>query len=352
MGVSAEVVVNTNYEKKTNKAYLVVIGLLCLLGLGFWIKQFTSGFSGYSAQYAWGLYIAAFFTAVAGGAGAMILGSVAMVMDLIDKKKSEQYYVAAIAMFVAAGFFILADLGSPLNVLKLVFTSNIAAPMVLDFWLLIACLLICILVFFSNNQKKSLSVVGLLCAFALLLVESWLISSANVQQLWSLTMGAGPAFIQVAIMALALLMLIGQEPKFVKFALILTLIAFLAVSLTDLIAGFSNNGRLGLQWTALSKSGLFWSGIVLGTIVPILMLLASIKVDKFSSSIISILAMLGVLLTKLSYLWGSQAVPAIVSGKLSSAGLHYEEVIIVAGFTALGILVYYGLNACKGGSEL
>lgn len=350
MGASTEIVVNTNLEKKNNKAFLAVIGLVFLLGFGFWIKQLISGFSGYSAQYAWGLYIATFFTAVAGGAGAMILGSIAIAMDLMDEKKSRQYYITAIAMFVMAGFSILADLGSPLNIIKLVFTSNIGAPMVSDFWLLIACVVICLLMVFLTGQKKALSVVGLLCALALLLVESWLVSSANVQQLWGITMGAGTAFIQVAIMALALLMLIGQGPKYVNFALILTLLVFLAVSLTDLIAGLSDGGRLGLQWTALSKSGLFWVGIVLGTIVPLLILIAGSKVDKASSSIIPILAILGVLFTKLSYIWSSQAVPAIEIGKLSSAGLHFEEVIIVLGFTALGLLVYYGLNASKGGA--
>jgi hypothetical protein len=351
MDAGTGVVVKTNLEKNPNKVFFGVVGIILLLGFGFWIKQFTVGFSGYSAQYAWGLFIAAFFTAVAGGAGAMILGSITIAMDMMDQKMSRQYYMAALAMFIMAGCFIVADLGSPLNIFKLVFTSNIRAPMVADFWLLAACVLVCILMLFLKGQKKILSLVGLLCAFALLLVESWLVSSSNAQQLWGITMGAGTAFIQVAIMAFALLMLIGQEARYVKIALIFTLLFFLAVSLTDLIVGLSVGGRLGLQWLAVFKSGFFWAGIILGTIIPLLILIMSQKVDKSSSKVIPVLAMLGVLLTKLSYVWCSQAVPAIEVRSLTSPGLHFEEVIIVLGFTALGILVYHGLNLCKGGAQ-
>lgn len=351
MDASAEIIANRNLEKSTNKMFLGVIGIVFLLGFGLWIKQFMSGFSGYSAQYAWGLYIAAFFTAVAGGAGAMILGSIAMLMKVMDERKSRQYYIAALAMFVMAGFFILADLGAPLNIFKLIFTTNIAAPMVADFWLLIACAIVCVLMVFGKGQKKTLSVFGLLCAFILLVVESWLVSSANVQHLWGITMGAGIAFIQVAVMALALLMLTGEKAQYVRFALIFSLFVFLAVSLTDLLAGVSAGGRLGQQWIEISRSGLFWTGIIGGTIIPLLLLMLGHKVDKSPSQVIPILAMLGVLLTKLSYVWGSQAVPAIEIQENVSAVLHWEEVIIVIGFTALGILVYYGLNLRKGGAS-
>lgn len=352
MNAGTEVVTNRNIEDNINKALLGIIGIVFLIGLGFWIKQLTSGFTGYSEQYAWGLYIAAFFTAVAGGAGAMILGSVTIAMQTIKEETSKQYYLAAIAMFVMAGFFIMADLGAPLNIFKLIFTSNIKAPMIADFWLLIACVIICAFMVFGRGQKKNVAILGLLCAFALLLVESWLVSSSSTQLLWGITMGAGTAFIQVAIMALALLLLIGEKAKYVKVALVLSLIIFLAVSLTDLIVGLSDGGRLGLQWAVLAKSGLFWIGIILGTIIPLLILITSMKVDKSFSIIIPISAMIGVLLTKLSYVWSSQAVPAIESKELLSASLHFEEVIVVLGFIALGTLVYYGLNSCKGGSSL
>ena len=350
MSAGTEVVVKTNVENNTNKTFILIFGIIFLIGFGFWIKQVTGGLSGYSAQYAWGLYIAAFFTAVAGGAGAMILAAIANIMKIIDERKSRQFYMVAVAMFVMAGFFILADLGAPLNILKLVFTSNVSAPMVLDFWLLMACVVICLLGVFLKGMSKNLSIVGLVFAFVLLVVESWLIASGNAQQLWGITMGGGTAFVQVAVMAFALLMLIGLDADYVKFGLVFGLILFLGVSLTDLLAGLSDGGRLGLQWAAVANSGVFWTGIVLGVIVPLLMIFTVKKDGKLSSIGIPVLAMLGVLLTKLSYVWSSQAVPAIDTGTLAAAGFHLEEVIVVIGFTALGLLVYYGLNTRKGGA--
>lgn len=349
MGAGTEVVVNSNTKGSTNKAFLAVIGIIFLLGFGFWIKQITVGFSGYSAQYAWGLYIAAFFTAVAGGAGTMIVASIAKVMDMMEESKSKQYYTAAIAMFVMAGFFILADLGSPLNIFKLIFTSNGRAPMVLDFWLLMACVVICLLAVFLGGEKKTLSLVGLVSAVLLLSVESWLVTSANVQELWGSAMGAGPAFIQAAIMAFALLLILDQNSKYVKMGLTFALFLFLAVSLTDLMAGLADKGHLGLQWAEVSGSVLFWTGVVLGAIVPLVVLMNNNNIGKFSAVVVSLLAILGVLLTKQSYIWSAQAVPAIDGGVTTAAVIHMEEVIIVVGFTALGILVYYALNKRKGG---
>lgn len=350
MSAGTEVVVKTNLEKNTDKTFMMVISVIFLVGLGFWIKQITGGFGGYSAQYAWGLYIAAFFTAVAGGAGAMILVAIANIMNVIDERKSRQFYMAAVAMFVMAGFFILADLGAPLNIFKLVFTSNLSAPMVLDFWLLMACVVICLLGVFLKGKVKNLSIAGLVLAFALLVVEAWLIASGNAQQLWGITMGGGTAFVQVAVMAFALLMLIGLDAKYVRFGLLFALIIFLGVSLTDLMAGLSDGGRLGLQWTAVVNSSVFWTGIVLGALAPLVLLLKAKEISKNSRIIISVLAMLGVLFTKLSYVWSSQAVPTIDTGTLTKASFHLEEVIIVIGFTALGLLVYYGLNTRKGGA--
>ncbi len=351
MSASTEVVVKTNTGKNAIKPFLIATGIIFLLGVGFWIKQITGGFSGYSVQYAWGLYIAAFFTAVAGGAGAMILAGIATFMNIFTENKLKQFYMAAIAMFVMAGFFILADLGAPLNIFKLVFTSNFSAPMVLDFWLLVACVVICLLAVFFKIQSKTLPLVGLILAVILLGAESWLVVSANVQQLWGVTMGGGAAFVQVAVMAFALLMLIGLDAKFTRYGLASALIFFLGVSLSDLLAGLSDGGRLGMQWSAVLTSGVFWTGIVLGTIAPLLMLFMAKGAGKFYSIGLPVLAMLGVLFTKLGYVWSSQAVPAIDVNALAASGFHVDEVIIVIGFIALGILVYYGLNARKGGAQ-
>lgn len=349
MDAGAEVVVNRNLGENTNKTFLGVIGILFLLGFVFWIKQITTGFSGYSTQYAWGLYIAAFFMAVAGGAGAMIIAAVANTTKMMDDLISRQYYKAALSMFVMAGFFILADLGAPFNLFKLVFTTNISAPMVMDFWLLVACVIICCLAIFAKSFSRVLSYLGLILAVILLGAESWLVSSAHVQNLWGITMGGGSAFIQVGIMAFALLLLIGQNGKYVRYGLFLSLLLFLAISLTDLFVGMVNGSRLGMQWTAVSQSGLFWTGTVLGIIIPLLMLL--MKADKFPSAAIPILAMLGVLLTKWSYIWSSQSIPGIDMIAPVQAAFHPEEIMIVIGFIALGVLVYYGLNARKGGAN-
>ncbi|MFA5536366.1 MAG: hypothetical protein WDA53_04275 [Bacillota bacterium] len=358
MEAGVEVTVNQlgkakELQNRTGRILLGIAVLVFLVGLGFWIKQFTTGFGGYSAQYAWGLFIAAFFTAAAGGAGVLILGSIIHFFSKPGGNYLKLYYMGAFALFVTAGFFIMADLGAPLNVFKLVFTSNFAAPMIADFWLMVACALVSLFMVFLKGEKRILSLVGLICALALIIVQSWLISSTNIQQLWGITMGAGSAFLQVAILAFALLLLIGQETKNGKLALAAVLLFFLAVSLTDLVTGLSVSGRLGLQWLAVSKSIVFWLGIILGVVAPLLLLLANLAANyKSSSVVVSILSILGVFLTKLSYVWCSQAVPAIDAGPLTSPSFHLEEIIIVLGFTAVGVIIYQCLKLYKGGTQL
>jgi len=114
-------------------------------------------------------------------------------------------------------------------------------------------------------------------------------------------MGGGTALIQVGIMAFALLLLIGQDEKFVKVGLLISLLLSLVVSLTDLLAGLADAGRLGMQWAAVAGSGVFWAGMVLGILVPVIMLMAK-NPTVLSSVAIPVLAMTGVLLTKLGYI--------------------------------------------------
>lgn len=350
MSTGTEVVVKTDSGKNAGKTFLIVCGVLFVLGFGLWIKQVTGGSGGYSAQYAWGLYIAAFFTAVAGGAGAMILGAIVKWMNLLDDGKSRRFYSAAIAMFIMAGFFILADLGAPLNILKLVLTSNASAPMVFDFWLLLACVVLCLLAVFYKGRTKNIALAGLILAVILLGAESWLVASAAVQQLWGITMGGGTAFIQAGIMSFALLMLTGQDAKFARVGLVIAMILSLVVSLTDLLAGLGDAGRLGMQWTAVAGSGVFWAGMVLGILVPVIMLVVK-NPTGISTATVPVLAMISVLLTKLGYIWSSQSVPGIEQIAAGAPHFNIEEAVIVIGFISLGILVYLGLNAGKGGAQ-
>ena len=307
--------------------------ILFIVGLVFWGMQLSSGFAAYSNQYAWGVYLAGFFAAVAAGSGAMLAGCVAS----FKGAKSARLYLAGLAAFVAAGFMILADLGSPLNIFKLVFTTNFGAPMVLDFWLLVLCAIFCIIGSLSDAGKNAVfAVIGMILAFALLAAEAWLIGMSAVQHLWSVSMGAAPAIIQALMAGFALALILGVgEKTLTRNALAAAVTIFLASNLIDVLTGGKFNGTLGLQWQALFSSYIFWLGLILGAIIPLIFCFFK-KFDSISG----ISALCGIFCAKLAYLWSGASMPGLDIFEKAAPTLDYTELLVVAGFVGLSVLLY------------
>jgi Ni/Fe-hydrogenase subunit HybB-like protein len=318
-------------SKSLKKPVTAVAGLLFLAGLACWIAQLVSG-AHYSEQYAWGVYLAGFFAAVGTGAGAMLTAFLFAGKDL----RPAPLYRVGFAAFVTAGFVIMADLGSPFNIFSLVFTSNVGAPMVLDFWLLVICAAVCLLGSFGSfGAGRAFAALGVLAAFILLGVEAWLIAMSSVQQLWSVSMGAAPSVLQAVTAGLAVALIVGpgdSQPVSRTFCVLLFLL--LAANLIDVIAGRGVNGNLGLQWQALCASGVFWLGLAAGVALPLLLIWRGLSVYA------GVTALFGIFCTKLAYLWAGASTPGLDVFTSTAPALVFTEVIVVIGFSALGVLVY------------
>ncbi len=306
---------------------LFIIGLVC------WGSQLSSGFETYSKQYAWGVYLAGFFSAVAAGSGAMLTGCLVS----LKGAKPTRLYLAGLASFVAAGFIIMADLGSPFNIFSLIFTSNLSAPMVMDFWLLALSAIFCLIGAFTGYVRKSgFAIIGLILAIALLGAEAWLIAMSAVQQLWSISMGATPAIIQALAAGFALILLVKPGEKgMARNGLAAMLAIFLASNLIDVLAGKNVNGLLGAQWQALLPSGVFWLGLLVGVLVPLALCLA-----KSLDFIAGVTALFGVFCAKLAYLWSGAALPGLDIFGEATPSLSFTELLVIVGFIGLSVLFY------------
>lgn len=329
-------------NSKNNKALLAVSGVLAIVGVVIWIMQLANGNAAYDNSYPWGIYIAGFFAAVACGTGALIVGGAMQLCgkDVCYKKVS----IAALGSFVMAGFFILADLGAPLNVFSMIFTTNFAAPMVADMWVLVICIVISIAGMLTKGNK-AVVVAGIVAALALLGVEAWLIVANNIQELWGVTMSASMALLQAVICGLAIVILIGVESTCVKKTLAALLVAFAAITIIDMAAGLAVADRLGEMWAELAASMWFWAGIIIGVVLPVIVLAV-----KQNAKIAAICAPIGVLLCKLGYIFASEAVPAQDFMTTVAAEVGMMEIAITIGFAFIGVFVYQLLHLGKGGN--
>lgn len=331
-------------KTKSGKALPVLIGaaVLFIAAVIVWIRQVMLGMDAYSDQYAWGVYVAAFFTAAAAGLGVLILAGILQVRKGAGISSIRLMYLAAAACFVVAGLVIMADLGSPEIIMRLVSGGQFAAPMVWDFWVLALCFIVAVIGCLTRQPKAIVGILAIASGLLLLFVESWLAVASEAQQLWSLTLGGPVAVVQAAVLAFAVALLIApQHERRLLSGGLAALLAFAVIGGLDMAVGLLGEGRLATQWQEVARSPLFWLGaVVLGVLIPALLLLVkkeqSVTVVKGAAC----LMILGVLSAKWSYIWAAQAVPVLHGLPAASPAVHPAEIIVTIGFTALGVMIY------------
>ena len=187
--------------------------MLAIVGIGAWIYQLGQGMqiTGLNQQIVWGLYIAAFFTAV--GAGAALLGIAGIsefygMIDLVGRKHS---LLLALACFFTGGILIAVDLGNPIRTLLIATAGKFTSMMTWDFWLLLVAVLITLvylLVFKSASSRKLVGTFGVLSALAVVIVEAWMLSRLSAHPMWrsgftvvTFLVGAAIAGVSIALIA-------------------------------------------------------------------------------------------------------------------------------------------------------
>ena len=169
-------------KKKNFNTGLLVSALLFVLGIVCWILQLTQGLqlTNLNNYNTWGFYIVCFALFTGVGAGSLLFTSSAWLFE--GFKAFRPYtrissFVGAIGSVIAAGLFIMVDIGNPQRVWYILTSMNITSPVVWDA-LILGCYVVIgivftrqlILVHQGKKNEKSVKVISVIAFIAGLLV--------------------------------------------------------------------------------------------------------------------------------------------------------------------------------------
>jgi len=319
--------------------------ILTVAGLAAWIYQLVAGMSvtGYSQQVVWGLYIAAFFSAAAAGAGLLFLVGLSEFVPLAGLARRKQLLMMSIASFVAAAFLILMDIGHPTQAWRLITAFRLNVPMTWDFWFLVIAGVVALVYLLSAGESsRLLGALGMLAALALVIVEGILLASNASHPMWGgLTI---VSFLVGALVAgLALTMLVLPKSEALKFspaigwALAVSLVLVLVEVLASAVSPSQHASDIVQEVLTGLASPFFWFQVVAGLLLPLVLLKYVSASWKITA--VAVLALLGVLAEKSWMLIAEQA-HSWVGLPHGSYFPSWVEFLAVVGACALGVLIY------------
>jgi dimethyl sulfoxide reductase membrane subunit len=128
-----------------NPVWVGLLAILMLVGFAAWIFQLNVGLksTGMSNPISWGLYIITFAFLVGLSAGGLIVSSLAYILKN-DRLESiaPLGVIVAVACVVGAMAIIIPDVGHPEKVINILFSGNLASPLMWDIFILLAYLAI------------------------------------------------------------------------------------------------------------------------------------------------------------------------------------------------------------------
>ncbi len=205
----------------SSKLWTGLLTILALVGVVCWVLQLTVGLqlTHLNNINMWGLYIVGFmiFTGVA--AGSLFFTSVPYIFHLDQYKPYTRIsaYTGAVSSIVAAGLFIIVDIGHPDRVWELILRSHLTSPMFWDFLMLSAYMVLSIiftrqLILVHNGKKdeKSLKPIAVISLIAgiLVIVTSFVFAMQIARPMWNTPVEPVSFLIVALIAALAVLSLI------------------------------------------------------------------------------------------------------------------------------------------------
>ena len=329
----------TTVTMKKDNTGLIAALILALVGIGAWVYQLTAGMqvTGLGNQIVWGLYIAAFFTAVGTGAGLLVLTGVSEYLPVIPSEKRVRTLYLSFSSLVVGGLLITLDVGNPVQIWRIITAFKFSSMMTWDFWLL-AIAAVVVLVYLlaarGNKVQKVWGMLGILAGMVVVIVEGWMLSAQAAHPMWgsgltvlTFLLGAGIAGISVALLGdMTNEKLLG----WLKVALGLSLLFAVVEVLTGLVGG---EEEIRLVLTGFAAPA-FWLQLVVGLLVPMALL-----ARKTSVRLAAILAVFGVLAEKVWMLAAGSAVPWM-PGQQGVYSPSWVEIVAVIGMVAIGVLIY------------
>lgn len=317
------------------KAINILCLLLIIVGIFAWSRELIGvpGASNLSEYTPWGLYIALFVFFEALCVGTLFIAA-------IGNSNIPRLKMAIIGTVgaVCAGMAILPDLGSPLASWRLLFTPNITAPMLLDFWLLGLIFVFGILLIIGlNGEKKGLTrlsqIVLPFLTVLLPIATALLFTTLPGRVGWSSLLEIGMFIAQAALAGLCVLIILQELAHNPMKNISKLILAFLLINLALLIgeAGHTiySSGTETLIFKALLSgelAWLFWFYVIVGLVIPAL-ILAKEKLPLVAA----IIALMGIAISKYIFVLKGNIYPFLNLGE----GLVVPEL----GMTPNGILV-------------
>lgn len=294
---------------------LIGLAVLVIIGIIAWGYQLAQGMSvlGIGQAVVWGTYIAAFFTLAGLASGLVIIAAIGDLQDIAGiTRHRHAILIGALATYVASGFMILMDIGRPLRVLNMVFSTNITSPFMWDFTTLVLSVILTAVYLYAGAKNRWLPAVAAFVAALVVVMEGWILSMSAGAALWR--SGIMPAvFLLEGLIAGAAVLLIARPEHsatgWLRKALLVLLPIVVVLNALEVATVLYNGDPEAQAATSLYlRDWLFWVQVVLGIIVPIALLLWSGK-QRSSLILAGVLAVLGVFAAKYIVLLAGQALP-------------------------------------------
>lgn len=304
--------------KANNLTWPIVLAVLVIAGIYAWIVQLTQGFDviGIGHEIVWGIYIAAFFLLLGTGC-AIVLFAAAGDLGLLPGLQPHRRTLLAFAlgMFVAGGIAILMDIGRPERVLNLLLSPQWKSPFIWDFFGLTLTVVVTAVYWLARPKGKAMPWLAGITASLVIIVEGWILGALASRPLWHGGLMPVLFFLEALTTGSAFLLLIlGESQRWARKALISLLIITGLVTLVDAIALMFSGPTAAKAGVNLMLSGnlaaQFWAQILLGIVLPVVLLFVASGKSVFGKTA-AVLAILGVLLSKLNILTAGQAIPLL-----------------------------------------
>jgi molybdopterin-containing oxidoreductase family membrane subunit len=372
--------------KKGNIVTLGAFSALTILGIVCWILQLTKGLqlTNLNNYNTWGLYIIGFmlFTGIA--AGSLIFSSTPYLFKGMAEYKPFtriSSYVGAICGVLAAGLFIIVDIGNPERAWYIITSAHFSSPMFWDTVILAAYVIIgifltrqLILVHEGKKDEKSLKGVCWVAFIAglLVMVTSFVFAMQVARPLWNNPVQPVSFLAAALVAALSLLIVIfailnktgyiamnGNQLSRIGKAAGVFLLVELFVVLGEAALGFyagSGEEAAIIKWLVTGEGTPFFWIEFAAIVVGLVLLFNRRTAIVVSGAGVSIFA---IFMIKYNLLQAQLLNPLITyagpPGYSSGGGVYLPsllEIGISVGIIALGgLLVFLGLHKLHLGTE-
>ncbi len=334
---------------KTVKNVFIVSIVLSCIGIVAWIYQIVVGMqvTGLDNSIIWGLSVGAFFAIIAAGAGLFALCGISEFFGFMTAEQRQLGIAFSFAAMAAGGILVIMDLGNPVQMLYLITSLRFGSFSVLDFWLLLLCMIVAVVYFFrlrSGKPTKVIGVIAIVLSAAIIIVEGLLLANNTSHPLWASSMNIVSFLLGAFLAGSALFAVIVPERKRVFLIALIASATITVVEVgTHLVAGTDITRMVMMQVVAGPFAPYFYFQIIVGLIVPIWLL---VKTDKVAWA--SLCGILGLAAEKLWLLcagetevWGqSHHIGMALSGYNFVYVPSFVEIALTVGALSIGVALF------------